>query len=379
MRVLHVSPSFYPAFFYGGPIFSVLNLCQHLNQFGCEVRVLTTDANGPTRLSTQEQQDPSLNGLNVKFCRRVGKGMIAPDLIANLARDSAWADVIHLTGVYNFTTFPTFLAARRSGKPLVCSPRGTLQRWTGSRRVGAKSVWESFCRFMAPSKLALHVTSDQEASESRHRLGESLVAVIPNGVDIPVTAPAFPSVESFNLLFIGRLDPKKGVELLLAATNLLDGLGVKNWQLLIAGSGESSYVDHLRSLAKTNPQPAKIQFCGQISGEAKRQAFARSHTVVVPSFTENFGMVVAEALAHARPVIASRGTPWAEMEQHQCGFWVPNDSPSLASAIANLATRDCSAMGSRGREWMQSQFSGQERARQMISLYRELIDNQSSC
>ena len=85
-------------------------------------------------------------------------------------------------------------------------------------------------------------------------------------------------------------------------------------------------------------------------------------------------MVVAEALAHARPVIASRGTPWPEIEQRQCGLWVPNDSPSLARAITTLAARDCSAMGGRGREWMLSQFSGKERARQMISIYRQLID-----
>ena len=239
MRVLHVSPSFYPAFFYGGPIYSVLNLCQHLRQLGCEVKVITTDANGPLRLSTQEQQDPALQGLNVEFCRRLARGMIAPNLIGSIVRACDWADVIHLTGVYNFTTFPTLLAARHSTKPLIVSPRGTLQRWVGSRRIGTKSVWESLCRRLAPPRLALHVTSDEEERESSHRLGEFLVAVVPNGVDIPAEAPSFPNGNSFNLLFIGRLDPKKGVEHLLGATNLLCDLGVPNWRLLIAGSGET--------------------------------------------------------------------------------------------------------------------------------------------
>src|SRR5437879_2953770 len=129
MRILHVVPSFYPAVHYGGPIYSVLQLCLNLKKLGCEVKVLTTDANGSKRLTPKQQRDPLVHPLQVEYCRRLGGGMAAPTLLHRIHKESAWADVIHLTAVYNFPTFPTLLSARLHRRPLVWSPRGTLQRW----------------------------------------------------------------------------------------------------------------------------------------------------------------------------------------------------------------------------------------------------------
>src|SRR3982751_2277602 len=141
MRILHVVPTFYPAVCYGGPIYSVLQLCRNLSDLGHEVRVITTDANGKTRLSPEEQRDATLKGMQVRFCPRVGTGMVAPSLLKCVMEEAKWADLIHLTAVYNFSTIPTVVAARWAGKPLVWSPRGALQRWSGSRRVSAKNLW----------------------------------------------------------------------------------------------------------------------------------------------------------------------------------------------------------------------------------------------
>jgi len=95
--------------------------------------------------------------------------------------------------------------------------------------------------------------------------------------------------------------------------------------------------------------------------------------VIVPFYTENFANVVSEALAHARPVIASRATPWREVEQHGCGLWVDNDPGSLTSAIQKMNGYDRIAMGLRGRQWMAAAFSWDEQARRMLSLYESLV------
>ena len=211
MRVLHVVPSFYPATCYGGPIHSVLSLCNGLTQKGCEVRVLTTDANGESRLTAKEQNDPTLRLLDVRFCRRIGRGMISPSLLRKLSQDAKWADLIHLTAVYSFPTFPTLLAARLLQKPLVWSPRGTLQRWSGSRRLLFKTVWNSACKVVVPHNTALHVTSLEEGRESSPQVGHLAYRVIPNGVDVPPPPMLSKDDGVLKLLFIGRLDPMKGI------------------------------------------------------------------------------------------------------------------------------------------------------------------------
>lgn len=373
MRVLHVVPSFYPAVGYGGPIHSLLHLCLNLKGLGCEVKVLTTDAHRDFRLTLNQQRDPLLSTLKVQFCRRIGRGTIAPQLLRRLSEEIAWADVIHLTAVYNFPTLPTLFAARQSGKPLVWSPRGTLQRWAGSRHVLAKAFWEFTCRMLLPRRTALHLTSEEEAAESAPRLGNPTAWVIPNGVDIPLLPTPPPNDGVLKLLFIGRLDPKKGIENLIEATSIFSRLKLADWRLRIAGEGDPDYVAGLHALASDAGVSSRVEFCGHLDGECKHRAFANSDIVVVPSHTENFGLVVAEALAHARPVIAGRGTPWREVESRGCGLWVNNDPPSLASGIQKLCRCDRAAMGRRGRDWMNSSFTWQERARCMLSLYERLV------
>ena len=134
MKVLHVVPSFHPAYSYGGPIRSTFELCRNVVQLGCEVRVLTTDADGLDRVldvdKTKEVQLPE--GFRVRYCPRRQRHSVSPTLMHLLPTYMRWADVVHLTGVYNFPTFPTIFCGRLLHKPLIWSPRGALQRWEGS-------------------------------------------------------------------------------------------------------------------------------------------------------------------------------------------------------------------------------------------------------
>jgi glycosyltransferase involved in cell wall biosynthesis len=298
--------------------------------------------------------------------------MIAPRLLKELPVHAKWADIIHLTAVYNFPTLPTLFSASLLKKPLVWSPRGALQRWKGSRKIVAKAAWEFFCRRFMPRVTALHVTSEEEAVESADRVGNPRTSLIANGIDIPPLPPQPVSDGILKLLFIGRLDPKKGIENLISAASMLRELGIPEWRLKIAGHGATHFVDRLRSQASSAAISDRVEFCGHVDGHSKHAAFADSDIVIVPSHTENFALVVAEALAHSRPVIASRGTPWQAIETHECGLWVGNDPASLASAIHKLSNCDRVAMGRRGRAWMERDFSWSEQARRMLSLYQEL-------
>src|SRR6185437_6101570 len=110
----------------------------------------------------------------------------------------------------------------------------------------------------------------------------------------------------------------------------------ERWHLNIAGSGESGYANSLQVKVAELALEQHVDFIGEVSGEAKESLFANSDVLVAPSFAENFGMVIAEALAHEVPVIACKGAPWAGLQTNACGLWVDNDSQSLAAAIRSI-------------------------------------------
>jgi glycosyltransferase involved in cell wall biosynthesis len=141
----------------------------------------------------------------------------------------------------------------------------------------------------------------------------------------------------------------------------------------IAGTGTSAYLNFLKSkVAELRLEP-HVQFIGEVSDEAKEDLFANSDVALAPSYVENFGMAIAEALAHEVPVIASRGTPWEGLNTNGCGLSVDNDPHSLAAAIRKIRTMPLTEMGKSGREWMQRDFSWHSVSNQMLEVYRECL------
>jgi glycosyltransferase involved in cell wall biosynthesis len=378
LKVLHVTPSFHPAHIYGGPTRSVYELCCNLARAGCQVRVLTTDANGPNAvLDVDTNREVELTGFRVRYCHRIKDVSISPALLRLLPDYIRWADVVHLTAVYSFPTIPTLLACRLFRKPIVWSPRGMLQRWEGTTRLGLKAIWERICAFVSPRSLVLHVTSEEEQRESASRLPDIKMAVIPNGIEIPHQIAKVNGQKKLRLLFIGRLHPKKGIENLLEACALLNGKLPVPVSLTIAGAGDQPYTQDIRECIKRLGLSGRVQMTGAVLGKDKEQIFLNADVVVVPSHTENFGLVVAEALAYGIPVIASTGTPWKRLSEEACGLWVDNRSDTLVDAIKEISQMPLRDMGLKGRQWMQREFTGQATAEKIIDLYQQLLLQES--
>jgi glycosyltransferase involved in cell wall biosynthesis len=376
MRLLHITPSFYPAMVYGGPTRSVYELCRQLARIGCDVRVLTTDANGPHAvLPVATDRETELEErLVVRYCHRWMDVSVSPRLLSLLHRYIRWADVVHLMAVYSFPTIPTLLACRLLGKPVVWSPRGMLQRWTGTRRPALKLLWEKVCRAAAPKNLLLHFTADSEAEESRSRMPGVRSVVIPNGLSIPDEVDHKNGHSALRLVYLGRLDPIKGIENLLRACSMLNGSLGRAASLTIAGAGEGAYTRALEADIKRLGLSERVRMIGEVTDDRKRNLFAEADILVAPSFTENFGIVVAEALAHAVPVIASTGTPWKRVEEMEAGLWVDNSPESLAKAIEQMSRMPLREMGLRGREWMKEEFASVVIAERMLEAYRGIAN-----
>ncbi len=334
--------------------------------------VLTTDTDGPgARVAVQTGGEVELApGMRVRYYRKLMRNSVAPGLITNLARYAAAADLVHLTAVYNFPSLPTLAICRRLNKPLVWSPRGALQDWPGRRRAMAKALWDRLCLKIAPPHAILHATSEPEAESIRKALPGLSIAVIPNGVTIPDASPGPPGgSETLRLLFIGRLDPKKGLENLLDACAMLKRQDALRFTLTIAGSGPEAYRKRLSDLIHRRELADRVRMSGKVDGNEKERAFAEADVTIVPSHIENFALVVAEALARERPVIASHGTPWAEIERVGCGLWVENSPAALSDAVRRISAMPLPQMGERGRRWMIEQFGWPAIARQMLTCY----------
>ena len=382
MNILHVTPTFWPATYWGGPIFSTYGLCNGLMAIpGVKLKVLTTDAAGPAfsqRVAVDEFPTRSPDGYEVYYTRRVFGQNLAPGLWARLWRMVKWADVVHVTAVYSFSTIPTLLVCRILGKPVVWSPRGALQRWKECRRRTTKAVWESACWILAPSRLALHATSELEARAIRERLSSAETFVIPNGVVIPERPSRAFQEKTFRLIFVGRLHPTKSLESLLEACKLLSDQDFPSWSLTIAGGGSQPYENFLRARIDRLGLDEKVEMIGDVGGEDKEALFSGAHVLVLPSHTENFGMVVAEALARGVPVIASTGTPWERLREKKCGLWVDNSPESLSQAIRAIRKMPVLEMGQRGRHWMIEEFSWSTQSRRMMELYQHLLSSKQA-
>ncbi len=356
-------------------------MCNALAQFpDVELRVLTTDSDGPTggkRIKTAGFPTHLPEGYEVYYCPVTFGADVSVKMFSMLWSMIRWADVVHLTAVYSPPTILTLLITRLQRKPLMWSPRGGLQRWTGSTHTGVKAWWDWMCnRLCDPRRVELHVTSEAEKSDSLAVITRAGARIIPNGIDLPNLNgnQRAKANEGLNLLFLGRLHPIKGIENLLQA---LVEVAVPT-QLFICGEGDPDYTSSLEKLVSELSLTEQVRFRGRVAGADKEKEFARADICIVPSFTENFCIVVAEALAHSVPVIASEGTPWRAIEEKECGLWVSNEPDSLAQAINRAAALPLSEMGRRGRSWMQHEYSWTFIAAQMHEAYKSLAARTAS-
>jgi glycosyltransferase involved in cell wall biosynthesis len=378
MKILHVSSAFFPGYSHGGIIPAFYELCKSVGRLGCHVKVLTTDASGDGRAMDVDctREVRVSESIDVRYCKYLAGRSVSPTLLRLLPAYIRWADVVHLSSVYNFPTIPTLLLCRFMGKPVLWSPHGALQRWDGTRRRRLKAVWEWICAAAAPSSLRLHVTSEEEAVASRDRFPDHAVELIPYCVPVPAQREKPVGTNNLRLLYLGRLDPKKGIENLLESCRILCERNKISWSLTIAGGGTHQYTQALQARIRALLLDSRVRMVGEVSGQGKEALFGDADVLVAPSHTENFGLVIAESLLREVPVIASKGTPWSRLEALSCGLWVENDPVILADAIERIARLPLREMGRRGRSWVQAEFHPDPVGRRMYDTYEKLLRNE---
>ena len=382
IRVLHVVPSFYPATFYGGPIFSTKAICDGVSQKqNFVVEVITTDACGKNvsdRVSVAENPFMFPAGYQVTYFRRIAFDSVSISLLMALYGRISTCDVVHLTATYSFPTIPTLLVSRILRKPVIWSPRGGLQattQWADSPNKFAKKIFEAACQFVRSSSVTLHVTAEMERLTSIERLRGIAVEIIPNSIEIPDASihESCKPKRAVRLMFLSRIHEKKGLDILIDVLAELP----RNYTLDIYGTGDQEYLARLYRKVSSKGLERRVVFHGHVYGEKKRLAFIHADLFCLPTHSENFGIVVGEALAHGVPVVCSKNAPWSEIEQRGCGKWIDLSKQSFLHAIETIPSTALTEMGQRGRDWIESEFSPMATSKKFIDLYRQVVDRNS--
>lgn len=363
MKIVHVVPQV--AREAAGPSYSVPRLCQALAECGNDVELKCIAASGPipgVRLSTYPDW-PVLKRFEVSTA-----------LARSLRPAARSVDIIHNHSLWSMVNVAAGCVVPGHYAKLVTSPRGTLSSWALERSQRRKQLlWPLQKRALTRADL-LHATSDIEYGEIRALGLRAPVAVIPNGIDLPPPPSAKRGTATRTVLFLSRIHPKKGIDNLLHAWQ---GLETRHpgWRLVIAGTGEPQHIADVRALAKTL-KVQRVEFPGPLYGDAKHAAYYDADLFVLPTHSENFGMVIAEALAHGCPAIVTRGAPWQGLETERCGWWIDDDADALQhtlDAAMTLPVDELERMGTRGRDWMARDFSWRSIGVAMDAAYQWLM------
>ncbi len=289
--------------------------------------------------------------------------------------------VVHDHGIWLPNNHWVARLCRRWQVPRIVSLHGMLEPWAWQYKAAKKQVvWQLFQRQDLFSASALHATSLAEAQRIRQIVPHLPIAVIPWGVDFPPTTD-LPEPDSKpnhlrQVLFLSRLHPVKGVLTLLKAWHQLQPRG---WELLIAGPDENGHQAEVRQTITTLNLP-RVRLLGSQTDAQKWRLYQQADLFVLPTRNENFGLVIAEALAAGTPVITTRSAPWADLVTYDCGWWIQSGTESLVEALESAMALDrqqLAAMGQRGYQLIHKKYTWSRVAEQMLEVYQWLSEKNS--
>jgi glycosyltransferase involved in cell wall biosynthesis len=365
MKINLVTPSFYPATIYGGPIFSTLDTTRELAALNHTILVSTTNANRSSRLTVEKNIKMEFEkNIFIKYYNDTFLNRLSIPLALNLWKDIRKSDVVNTQYIFSSPTPLSLFYSWLLNKPLLLSPRGSLAPWILANGLGFKKQWLSFLIKPFAKKIWWHATSEQEKQEILNLFPEAKVFIIPNGINLQesksyetLTKSEFikkytgqSKDPSHVIISLGRLQKKKGFDILINAFNLVKDEYPSSC-LLIAGQDEGEKENLNKQIAALGLKE-KVFLLDQINGKDKWTFLHNADVFVLPSHNENFGNVYAEALAAGTPIIASIETPWKEVIKNNCGEWVKNTPEETALAINRVLGSDYKIMGKNGMDYI---------------------------
>jgi glycosyltransferase involved in cell wall biosynthesis len=392
MKLLSVTPLYWPAVHLGGLAVSVNSLNKALAKKGVNVTVYTsnTGLNGKTPVN----QEINFDGINVTYFRAsylfdfVGDTgwQFSGEMTKAIKRTIKNFDIVHINGIWSYPAAVTAHYCRKYEKPYVISPHGMLFAYTLARK-----AWKKWPYYTALTKRdlrnasALHFLTDSEKSKVHQSISIGTRSfIVPVGVETSEfdqlssednLRDRYPQLKDKKIiLFFGRISWKKGLDILVAAFNKLVK-SRKDVHLLIAGPDEGGYSKKIKKLIEDNGISEHVTFTGALMGKEKAEAFKKSDIFVLPSYSEALSTSMLEAMYCGLPVIVSDQSDFPEIIQYNAGKVIPCDNNFLARAMEELIDdkEQRIRMGENGRRLVIEKFTWDNITEEMIKNYRRII------
>ena len=386
LRVLQVVPFYRPAHRYGGPVQSVHGLARGLANLDVDVTVFTTNIDGPGNLDVPLESEVVIDGVGVwYFPIESPRSWFRASRLARMLKQRVHQfDLVHVHGLFLYPTLVSATLCRRSGVPYVLAPRGMLDpnairaKGTTRKRLYLALLEGRNLRHAA----SLHYTSAEERVLAAEMGIRTRAFVVPNGLELA----AFPdaqcgqqdgAVSDPTVLFLGRIAPKKGLDLLIPA--IARTVAERpDARLILAGPDNDGYLSTVMELIRLHGIQDSVRYVGMLTGQDKLDALRDAALLVLPSYSENFGMVVIEALACQTPVVVSdRVNIWTKVAEAGAGLVTSCDSTSLANAMLEMLgdPSRMQEMGKQGRRLVEREFTWAGLARDMLDAYLNILED----
>ena len=351
MKISFVAAHFYPSIFYGGPISVTWDLSNSLSDKDFDIYVSTTNANGLERLEVEKNTYVKIkDNFHVKYYHEERINSISLAFIFGIYNDLRNADYVYIQYIFHYTVFFALFFSYFLKKKVVISPRGSISEYgLSNKKKFLKKIWLKFLVFPFLSLIDWHACSSNEELSLRNIFPKSKIHVINDSIDFNSfqNSEVFSKVDLIskytnrvpksvsNIFFsMGRLHSVKRFDVLINAFSIFIKSN-KNSKLIIAGA-DYGVEDSLRRQIKNNNLEDSIFLIGSVNFNDKKILLNNCDYFTLASDYESFGIVIAEALACGKPIIASNKTPWNDLEQNKCGIFVTNDKNSFSKAFTDI-------------------------------------------
>jgi len=399
MNFLVVSAYYHPAEVYGGPVRSMHQRSLALARLGHTVNTLTTNANGAGDLPAFSTEPIMVDGLPVLYCPRFWFGMekkphylfFSPSLKRWLKKlKPGDIDMIFVHAAWTDPARLTWIASRRTGIPYIYYTHGCFEPWALNQKYWKKRLYWHLLESRIVQGASGVVVCNSAEKQVLRDLGVTVpIRRIPWGINLsPDQRPSRPEAMEIlssllqgqpYLLFLSRLHPKKGLDLLIPAFATV-AQEFPEWLLVLAGPDEEGTEALVRRQVAAHCLEDRVVFTGMVSGAMKHALMSQGEFFVLPSYSEGFPMAVAEALGYGLPVVITTTCHMPEVEERQAGLVIPPEQGALTASLRQMM-RDENLRRSCGHNAFalaQEHFTWERVAEQSLTFYQECIKNHST-
>ena len=365
---------------YGGPTYSVPIQCINCQKEGAEMSFVTFNDSTPWEGIMKEE---GVNVIEVPSPKNSYEGKFAVPYKNYLNSCTDLPDILHFHGIWMPANKVVGDFGRKNGIPYVINPRGDLEtgrlNYNKFKKLKKLLAWYLYGKKLADGASCLLVTSEQERDGVRYLGCKAPIAIIPNGIELD----AFPKEVVHNhgekkvLLFLSRVNPIKGIEILIEAWSKLSEQLRSEGELHIAGNSDpKDYIHTLEHKVESMNLQDSIFFVGPINGEAKMRKYQDVNLFVLPTLNENFGNVVAEAMMCECPVITTTNAPWRCLTDYKCGWWIDLSVENLVKSMTeamSLTDDERHELGKKSRQCITELFAAPSVAKKTMAVYKWVL------